>query len=242
MKKNILLLSHIITQEIPSYGNRDFVRIEKKSSIVTGDTSNTSSWIFSNNHIGTHIDTPYHFFEDGKRTYNYPLDDFFFDNVGLIDIPCRQGILIKPKEFQDTKKEFAKDLELLLIRTGYEQYRLEEKYWNDNPGLAPELADYLRDCYPNLRCIGFDFISLSSWNYQESGRESHRRFLCPIDVKKEILVIEDMALSKIYAPIKKVIVAPLFVVGGDGGAVTVFAEIELEGLHEKHNLKTKITK
>ena len=228
MQNNIVRLSHTITSNIPSYGNRDYVKIEKKSSIMDGDTANTSSWYFSNNHIGTHIDTPYHFDEQGKMSCNFSAGEFYFNSVALVDIPCINGSLIDSQEIIKRKIIFPIDIELLLIRTGYEKFRQSEKYWNDNPGLAPELAGYLRNSYPKLRCVGFDFISLTSWNFRSEGRESHKAFLCPGGGEREILVIEDMALSNIQNSINKVIVAPLFVEDGNGGAVTVFAEINLD--------------
>lgn len=224
--KNKLCLSHIIRQNTPAYGNRDRIFIRDNSSIRKGESANTSCWIFSNNHIGTHIDTPYHFFEKGKKTYEYAIEDFFFSKVGLVDISCRKARLIGSNDLKERDSSLKKDIELLLIRTGYEQYRQEDKYWNDNPGLAPELAHYLRKHYPHLRCVGFDFISLTSWKFRQEGRESHCSFLDTEGQSKEILIIEDMSLMNITQKLKQVIVAPLFVEDGNGGAVTVFAEID----------------
>ena len=83
------------------------------------------------------------------------------------------------------------DVELLLIKTGYENYRIQDKYWNDNPGLSSELASYFRTRFKKLRCIGFDFISLTSWNHRLEGRLSHREFLTPDQPNSSILIIED---------------------------------------------------
>lgn len=225
MKKNICL-SHIIKQNTPSYGNRDRFFVRTNSSIKKGESANSSCWIFSNNHIGTHIDAPRHFSEFGKRTYDIPINDYIFDNVQLIDIQCKEGRLITSIDLMKFVEDISIDVELLLIRTGYENYRNQDKYWNDNPGLSHELADFFRLKFKKLRCVGFDFISLTSWKYREEGRKSHQAFLCPKkDEDKEILIIEDMALSKIITPLKQVIVAPLFVEDGNGGAVTIFASI-----------------
>jgi kynurenine formamidase len=225
MKKKVCL-SHIIGQDTPAYGNRDRIFIRDNSSIQKGESANTSCWIFSNNHIGTHIDTPYHFLEKGKKTYEYAVEYFFFSKICLVDIPCNEAKLIDTDDFKALGDSMEADIELLLIRTGYEQYRQDDKYWNDNPGLAPELADYLRAHYPGLRCVGFDFISLTSWKFRQKGRESHRAFLDSDDNSKEILIIEDMSLINITQKLKQVIVAPLFVEDGNGGAVTVFATID----------------
>ena len=221
----LLCLSHIVSQITPSYGDRDRVIIRDNSSIKKGETANSSCWIFSNNHIGTHIDVPYHSCNHGKKIYDLPVKDFFFNKIDLVDIPCTKSRLIRPKDFSDLTKLIEKDIELLLIRTGYEKYRQEDKYWNDNPGFALGLATYFRQNYPLLRCVGFDFISLTSWRFRPVGRESHREFLCPEAAGMPILIIEDMALSEVREQIERVIVAPMLVEDGNGGPVTVFAEI-----------------
>jgi kynurenine formamidase len=223
--KTYICLSHIISQNTPSYGNRDRIILRTNSSIKQGETANSSCWIFSNNHIGTHIDVPYHFSETGKKTFEISVDEFIFNKVQLIDINCNNACLIGVNHFEKYSSIIEKDIELLLIRTGFERFRGDDKYWNDNPGLAPELADYLRKNYPSLRCVGFDFISLTSWKYRVEGRLSHKEFLCPGTGQKAILIIEDMSLKDINSRIKQLIVAPLMVEDGNGGAVTVFAEM-----------------
>lgn len=220
-----ICISHLISQQIPSYGNRDNFYIISNSSIKNGETTNSSSWFFSNNHIGTHIDVPHHFCINGKKTFEYSIEDFFFNKIGIIDIPCNIAKLISIEDFSFANRLFEKNIELLLIRTGFEKFRKEEKYWNDNPGLSAELSDFFRVFFPELRCVGFDFISLTSWKFREEGKKSHRAFLCPENGAREILVIEDMSLFKINGTIKQVVVAPLFIEDGNGGAVTIFADI-----------------
>lgn len=215
-------LSHLISDSIPTYGNNHKIEINKNTSILDGDTANTSSWYFPNNHVGTHIDSPYHFCLNGKKTYEIGVEDLIFKNVQLIDVPCMDSKIIDSSDIQSLLSP-SDELELLLIRTGYENYRDSDKYWCDNPGIDPKLADYFRKYFPKLRCIGFDFISLTSWKYRHIGRESHREFLCPKE-GKPILVIEDMALKDVIYKLEWLIVAPLLVSDGNGGAVSVIAE------------------
>jgi kynurenine formamidase len=215
-------LSHTLDTHTPSYGDRDRVIIRINSAIKHGDTANSSCWIFSNNHIGTHIDVPRHFNDGGSAVNDIPIEKLFFDTVELIDIPCNSARLINEYDFKECN--INADIELLFIRSGYESIRGEESYWNDNPGLAPELAGYLRKKFPHLRCVGFDFISLTSWKYRMEGQEAHKSFLCPDDGKQPILVIEDMSLKEVTYPLKRVIVSPLYVADANGTPVTVFAE------------------
>ena len=217
-----VLLSHVLKANTPSYGNRDKVIIRVNSSIKSGETANSSCLILSNNHIGTHIDVPRHFSVDGKRTVDYPVSDYVFKACQVIDIPRNEACLIGIEDLKDLI--IRPDVDLLLIRTGFESFRGKDAYWNNNPGLHPNLVYYLRKTYPKLRCIGFDFISVTSWQYRADGRLAHRAFLVPENGEKEIWAIEDMSLKDAPVQIEEVIVAPLFVEDGNGGAVTVIAK------------------
>ncbi len=222
---NILFLSHPYSAQTPSYGNRDMVKITPNSSIKSGETANSSCWIFTNNHIGTHIDAPYHFDENGEKIADYPAKEWVFSNVGFIEINCSGAILIDENDISASKLD--PDIEILLIRTHFENYRNQDLYWNNNPGLSPQLASYLRKNFKKLRCIGFDFISITSWKYRTEGKEAHKNFLNPaIDGEKPILAIEDMSLKNINGKINWLIVAPIIAEDGNGAPVTVIANQE----------------
>ncbi len=220
-KNNLIFLSHPYTSDTPSYGNRDMVKIASNSSIKSGETANSSCWIFTNNHIGTHIDVPFHFSEKGKRVIDYLAEDWLFQKVGLIELPCNYARLISE---QDVRKfDLNSEIDILLIRTNYEKFRGDDKYWNDNPGLSPDLAPFLRKRFPKLRCIGFDFISITSWKYRQEGRKSHKAFLSPDGNQQPILAIEDMSLKKVTQKISWLLVAPIIVEDGNGAPVTIIA-------------------
>lgn len=224
MNSKYISLSHILSVNTPSYGNRDKVYIKKNSSIQNGDTANTSSYFISNNHIGTHIDVPNHFSGQGKKTYEIPLNDYFYSKIGLVELKCEEAKLIGISDLESKLSHIDPNIDLLLIKTGYESYRNNDKYWNDNPGLAPELADFLRNKFLNLSCVGFDFISLTSWKFREHGRPAHLAFLAPKKNERYLLIIEDMSLMHIKDKLESVIVVPFFIEDGNGGAVTVIAK------------------
>lgn len=219
---NFVLLSHVLKQDTPSYGNRDKVIIRVNSSIKSGETANSSCLVLSNNHIGTHLDVPRHFSVDGKRTIDYPIGDYVFEKCQVVDLSKTEACLIGPDDLKEMSIDT--DVELLLLRTGFESFRGQDAYWNNNPGLAPILADYLRSEFPKLRCVGFDFISVTSWKYRTEGRLAHKAFLAPENGGREIWAIEDMSLKNAPIDMKRVVVAPLMVEDGNGTAVTVIAE------------------
>jgi arylformamidase len=217
-----VFLSHPLTKTSPSYGNRDRFSSEATSQIKSGDSANSSRWFFSSNHIGSHVDMPKHFYDNGKTLTDYPANDWFFSEVQLVDIPRTEGTLIGPDDIMASLKP---NIDLLLIRTGYERYREQEKYWNDNPGLKSEFAEFLKNSYLELRAVGFDFISLTSWRYRDVGKEAHRIFLEGSEGQSPIWIVEDLSLKSVSTDIFKVIIAPMLVVGENGSPVTVFAEV-----------------
>jgi arylformamidase len=218
-----LFLSHALDQNTPTYGDRDKFTISVKSEIINGLGANTSIWNFSNNHMGTHMDTPFHFIENGKKTLDYTAEEFCFERVHVIEKISDSGVLISLSE-----KELdliPPDIDFMIIKTGYGKYRSLDKYHNNNPGLNSLLAGVLKKRFSKLRCIGFDFISLTSWNHREHGRLSHRSFLGD---DNNFLIIEDMNLNEINLKTKvnSLILAPLRTVDGNGGPVTIIAEID----------------
>lgn len=220
---NYLLLSHILDANTPSYGNRDKLIIDHISQINDGKSANSSKWTFTNNHLGTHVDVPRHFYDSGKAITDYYPQDWIFKKIQVIDVPCEKAKLIGIKEIEH---KIRKNIDFLLIRTGYEKYRSSEKYWNDNPGLLPELGVWLRRRFTNLRAIGFDFISLSSWKYRDIGKKAHKVFLNPIGINQPIWIIEDMSLECINNEIREVIITPMFIKDSNGSPVSVFAKID----------------
>lgn len=216
-------MSHLLTEDTPSYGDRDQIIISPNSQIVNGQGANTSTINFSNNHLGTHMDTPFHFSVDGKKTMDYNANDFYFTKVAIVKCPCNQAKLIQRQDLNlDTVPD---DTEFLLIDTGYEQYRNEDKYHNDNPGLHASLAVRLRGEFKDLRVIGFDSISLTSWKYRPEGREGHKAFLCG---DKPFLIIEDVSFKDLGDnEIDWAVIAPLRTIDGNGGPVTIMVKLNL---------------
>lgn len=209
----MILLSHQLSEDSPAYGGGVSLKRKSLKKINCGDSCNQEEFSLSG-HLGTHIDFPNHFIKEGKSCTDYPVESFLFSSPTLIDVEVDQAELIYPEMLA---ADLPKDIDLLLMRTGMESVRSEEAYWKLNPGVAVETGKYLKQNFPCLRAIGFDFISLSSYQHRDVGRKSHKVFLSD----PEILIIEDMALSKIKN-LMSVIVAPLFIQGADGVPCSVF--------------------
>jgi kynurenine formamidase len=228
-----VLLSYPINEKTPLYVSLPAFSVSPYSMISKGDPHNTAI-ISIHNHIGTHIDAPKHFINNGKSIFEYTLDDLIFENPILVNClkeSClnEDELLILPDDLKP-EAELLQKSDCLLICTGFGQHRNEEKYRTHNPGIAPETILWIRKEYPKIRCIGIDSISISSFQHINKGIDAH---IASFSIKEELgsplLLIEDMNLSTLLNySLKQVIVLPWQVDGIDSAPCTVLAEIELD--------------
>ncbi len=223
-RNKLVYLSYLLDGNTPTYGNRNrFVR-EERSSIAKGDVANDSS-IETTVHIGTHIDMPYHFFADGQTVESYDASFFDFSDVLFIEIEPRSLIirdeLLEKLEAIEDKAKY----DMLIVKTGICDRRDEAVFWESNYGFDPLVAPYLREKFHNIRVLGFDSVSVSSFAHRLIGREAHKAFLDPA---APILLLEDMDLRAINDTRKlhRVTVAPMRIAQCDGLPCTVIGEIE----------------
>ena len=215
----MILLSYYLSSNTPLYGNSDGINFVQEKQIRNNDSCNTMNISFPN-HSGTHIDFPSHFAPEGKSLSDYTPEFWEFNHVKIIDLSGRivDSQIISHECFNLDKNI---NTELLLIKTGYGVYRGTDRYTLTPPGLSSNLASFFRNKFPNLRCIGVDLISISSYSEREEGRKAHHAFLNP-QKGEPILLIEDMKLDTI-STFNKVIVAPLLIENADGSPCTILA-------------------
>lgn len=209
----------MLDENTPTYGNRNQFVVEKKSAIAKGDIAN-DSFIFTTVHIGTHIDMPYHFYQDGQTIEDFDANFWIFDKILFLDIKpngliINNEIVNKLKDIQDI------GYEILIVKTGICHARESENFWSENFGFSPDVYNYLVANFSNIRVFGFDSVSVSSFSNRMLGREAHKRFLNP---SQPILLLEDMDLRYVdeNTEFNKIIIAPLRISNCDGLLCTVF--------------------
>lgn len=209
----ITRLSHNLKSDTPTYKNKNRVQLTQVLNLEKGD--NCNKWQFTmNNHTGTHIDTPLHFCKSGKSIDQYPADYWFSNHVHLIQ--CKTDEIITHLEHT------PKNTEVLLIKTGFENFRNLDQYVFTQPPISSELAPKLKSELPKLKFFGFDMISLSSALNSEMGHAAHKSFLCDYD----IMIIEDMHLTELKSSPRSIIISPFIFEKFDGAPVTVFAYVD----------------
>jgi arylformamidase len=206
-----IYLSHFIETSTPVYGGAEnTIKIYPERSIEKGDTSNNLSVQFPL-HIGTHIDFPYHFSKDGKKCHDYPASFWIFNKIGFLN--C----LID--DVENKLDELPMDLEILILKTDFGNNRNEAMYWKEQPIIPAYFAELFKNKFPNIRVFGFDLISLTSKLDREEGKKAHINFL----INNDILVLEDMNLSKLYTTPEHIYIAPLQIHSADGVPCNIIA-------------------
>ena len=206
-----VFLSYFIDKSTPIYGGvEDMIKLYKDRSIQNGDTSNNLRLNFPA-HVGTHIDFPYHFSNDGKMCHDYPASFWIFSKIGFLECSI--------EEVENKLCELPSHIELLILKTNFGKHRHDEVYWKEQPVIPAFFADLFKLNFPNLRIFGFDLISLTSKLDRNEGKNAHLNFL----INNDILVLEDMDLSLISKTPHNVIVAPLQIHSADGVPCNVIA-------------------
>lgn len=216
-------LSYTLDNNTPTYGNRNKFVASKKSDISQGDVANDTT-IETTVHIGTHIDMPYHFFEDGQTIEDFDCEYFNFENILFVELIPKE-LIIKEELIELLDKINHKNkYEILIVKTRICEKRDTQEFWELNYGFDSSIAEYLRGSFSNIRVLGFDSISVSSFQNRMIGREAHKVFLDP---QSPILLLEDMDLTTVdrNTNFKRVIIAPLRIAKCDGLPCTVIAEI-----------------
>ena len=216
-----IYLSHFLNHQTPSYGNRNKFNIIKKSDISKGDIAN-DSFINTTVHMGTHIDMPYHFYENGQTIKDFEASFWMFTKILVLEVEPR-NFIIKDEIIKKLEHIKKNDIELVLVKTNSTKFRNLEKYANENYGFDSSLAEVLINKFPKIRVFGFDTISVSSFTNRTEGRKAHKSFLNP---KKPILLLEDMNLSKISENtiFKQIVISPILIENCDGLPCTVIGE------------------
>lgn len=211
MPNKVVSLSHFFREDTPIYGGLEgLISFKQTNSISNGQNSNNLHVSFPN-HAGTHIDFPYHFDNQGKKSHDYDAAFWVFNKIGFLNCSV--------EDIEETIATIPKDIELLLLKTGFGAKRSSPEYWSSQPVIPAKLASLFRKRFSNLRVLGFDLISLTSKLNREEGKAAHLAFLKEYD----ILLIEDMDLQEISSAPSSVIVSPLQIYAADGAPCNILA-------------------
>ena len=224
----IIDISLSLNPDFPVWPGHPEIRFERIQEIGKGSKANVTQ-IELGVHSGTHLDAPFHFDGNRKSLDEYTADNWVFDHPWLISFPTQKATILDFLMLEHELEAIPMETDLLLLKTGFSSYRnsknsLErKKYISQGPGISPDIGNWLRK-FRNVRAVGFDFISLTSYQHREIGRKAHQCFLGDGE-GEPILIIEDMNLDPLQTRPKKVFSIPMLYEKADGAPTTIIAKI-----------------
>ena len=175
--------------------------------------------IRASTHQGTHLDAPYHFFDDGATVERIPLDRFCGEAV-LVDLA--PGGTLAPRaeigvEMLEAHGEAFAPGARVLCRTGWDRRWGKAGFFADHPSLSNGAARWIAS--RRIALLGLDTPSPSA-----DELEVHRILL---GAGAEIVIVESLANLDQLPPRFTFIGFPLPLAGCDGSPIRAVARISL---------------
>ncbi len=219
-----VLLSYPLSMETPTPPAIPRPELTPFMSLERGDDANVTKLTFMT-HTGTHVDVPRHVVRDGVSLSDLRAEELVFDRPVLIDLPLPDDTLVMPSHLEG-RIAGRPDADLVLVRFGYGAVRASDpaRFAGHCPGFGVESARFLMESFPRMRALGMDVPSLSCIKFLDRTFQAHTVLL--EGKGRRFVVIEDMNLDQDLDGLDSVIIAPLWVRGGDGGPATILARLQ----------------
>ena len=207
-------LSHQISEKMPVFPG------EKEPVINVQSTYSENGYltheICFNTHVGTHIDSPAHIIEKGKKLEDLKPEKYFGKAFSYMHNGSEK---IEKSEFEEIEGIIS-SVDFLIINTGWYKFWRSEKYFSGYPVMTVEAARYL--CGFNLKGIGVDTISVD--RIESDELPVHKTLL-----KNETIIVENMTnLDNIKSKIFFLSVMPLNVKDTESMPARAVAITDLE--------------
>jgi kynurenine formamidase len=169
-------------------------------------------------HQGTHLDVPFHFFDDGRTVDQMPLEQFYGPAV-LIDLapgsslPAKSPItLAMLRPYEDRFQPGAK----VLYRTGWDRMFGRPEFFTDGPTLTVEAAQWIAG--QRIALLGMDTPTPST-----EWRAVHWALL---ERGVEMVIVEGLTNLDRLPPRFTLVAFPLNIKGRDGSPIRAVAVLD----------------
>lgn len=191
-----------LSPELPCWPGDTAYELERVQKIDDGATANVSSLTMSA-HMGTHVDAPDHFLNNGKTVEKLALSVLsgrayvlYLPEVDLITAAILEQAEIPPR----TRR--------VLFKTRNSEYwsRQLKDFQTDFVALSPDAAQYLVD--RGVKLVGIDYLSIAPYH---QGLVTHQILL-----KAGMVILEGLDLSAVSPGRYTLFCLPLKLAGSDG--------------------------
>lgn len=223
----LLELSYQYAVDMPVYPGSPQEKFHRDNMMGRGDHCNTTI-ITHYLHGGTHVDAPFHFYNNGQTIDQIPIENFVYFHPLLIQKELKKSELIEPEDLNAYgEKLYAADI--LLFYTGYCKLRDNAAvYADDFPALSEAAAKLIRTELLNVKAVAIDVLSIESAILgPKEGFKVHKTLLDSewYDARP-LLIFEDVNIGKILnQDVKKISAFPLRLKGLEASPVNIVAEV-----------------
>ena len=200
-------LTHSIHSDMPVFPGTKQPIFEKACTFEKDSFQETEINMYS--HVGTHIDAPAHMLRNGPCLDYFSVEHFIGDAT-ILDFSDGKAQVIDVDSLKPYEEKI-KNVEFIIIKTGWSKYWGNKKYYEDFSFLSEESAQWLSQF--NLKGIGIDALSID-------GIESTTFAIHKILMSKNIIIIENLtnldSISKEYFILS---IMPLKYKNADGSPV-----------------------
>jgi arylformamidase len=196
-----------LSNDLPVWPSGPPIRLESTPHL-SRDKSYTihETFIHISSHMGTHIDAPYHFVENGKRLNEIPLERL----VGKATVVEILGVRsIGERELRPLKWV---GVERVLFKTENSKHWHDGSFYEEFVYLEPEGARFLVE--RGIQLVGIDYLSIEKFR-----AEKHLTHFALLE--KDVVVIEGLDLSHVGPGEYSMVALPLNLLGTDGGPTRV---------------------
>jgi len=202
----ILDISVPIYEGMPIFPGDPVVQIQPETRIARGDAWN-SSFIHLGTHLGTHVDPPYHYFNEGAKVDEIPLDYL----VGPAHVASLEGVeTIGAADL--ARLALPPGARRLLLKTNNSRLWEMHGFQKDYVALSLDAAEWL--VQRGFVLAGIDYLSVEAFDAPEAA--VHRTLLAA-----GVVLLEGLDLRAVPPGEYELICLPLKLRGGDGGPARV---------------------
>lgn len=196
-------ISLTISPTLPTWPGDPTLELELIESMDKGAHDNVTR-ISSSVHLGTHVDAPHHFLNDGRTVESLPLD--------VLTGPCYvtqlpDGVEAITSEVLD-RSEITSEMKRVLFgtRNSHLWARGESAFQTDFVAITEDGAEWLVE--RGVQLVGVDYLSVAPYG---DSVPTHTVLL-----KAGVVVVEGLNLSQVMRGFYDLYCLPLKIVGSDG--------------------------
>ena len=210
-------LSHEIWPGMPKVAILPEVEVSCLFSIREGKPLNIAQLTIAT-HAGSHIDAPYHAFEEGRTIDQIPLDTFV-GRGAVVPVKRGGGEAITAADFENSGVRVERG-DILLVQTGWDAQFTAPEYMH-YPYLSEEACQWMVE--RGIKLVALDCLSPDMplpMRPPNFTYPAHRTLL-----RADIPIIENLCnFGAVEGTRFRVVALPLRIRGGDGGQTRVMAE------------------